>query len=61
MRAARRLALRRETLTELATAELANVAGAGELRLPTLPLSDCLFDTARCTQTQMPACMPGQQ
>jgi hypothetical protein len=57
----RSLTLRRETLTELATAELANVAGANAVRLPTLPLSDCLFQTARCTQTQMPACMPGQQ
>lgn len=57
MRARRSLTLRREELTELATNDLSHVVGAAD-RLPTTPVSDCLLRTARCTQTEMPACAP---
>ena len=50
MRNHRALALRRETLTELATTDLADVVGA-QLPTPavqTLPLKYCLISTLPC-------------
>lgn len=52
----RTLTLKRETVVELATAELTSVVGANNVSGLTCPALDCLSDHTTCDITFQPRC-----